>query len=184
MNTINKSSPSDLTFYIHVLGGFIDKFTFWRCCLPFAFYNNLDMSFRDVGRSHLTSRNRVAPAPLSVSNSANRELSPSPPPEKVVSTPTRRRSDHEARQQPEPCPASPIDQIAAALQLHDRERSYRSERKLIQQSTTVPRYDIAKSLRMSAFSRLNDEIVQFQKLVNDLQEIVDTDVLTPEDQWR
>lgn len=144
------------------------------------------MSFRDVGRSHLASRSRVEPAPLSVSNSANHERASSPPQEKVIvsSTPARRSSDHEARQQPERRPASPIDQIAAALQLHDRERSYRSERKLIQQSTTVPRYDIAKSLRMSAFSRLNDEIVQFQKLVNDLQEIVDTDVLTPEDQWR
>lgn len=82
----------------------------------------------------------------------------------------------------QPSPKSPMDQIAQALEDHRQVHNVRKEKSLISTSTTVPRY--SSPSRKSAFSMLNDEIVQFQKLVNDLQRTIDIDVMTPEDQWR
>lgn len=113
------------------------------------------MSFRDVGKKSLTPQVRVP-------TRRNRQRDP-PPSEQVD-------------------PKSALDQISEALTLHKRDRNVMKQKSLTSHSTTVPRYDSLGNL--SAFSRLNDEIVQFQKMVNELNLIVDSDVMTPGDQWR
>ena len=115
------------------------------------------MSFQDLGKSSLTPK--IKPPPRS--NNRNRD----PPPPKEI-----------------PTPKSALDQISEALKHHQRDRNVLKEQSLISHSTTVPRYNSTASL--SAFSKLNDEIVQFQKMVNELQRIIECDVMTPEDQWR
>jgi ethanolamine utilization protein EutQ (cupin superfamily) len=75
-----------------------------------------------------------------------------------------------------------FDQISEALDHHQQERHVLKEKLLINHATTVPRYNSEKNL--SAFSKLSDEIVKFQKLTNDLQAIVNQDMMTPEDQWK
>jgi hypothetical protein len=116
-----------------------------------------DMSFQDLGKSPLAPKIR----PPSRSNNRNRD----PPPPKE-----------------QPTPKSALDQISEALKHHQRDRNVLKEQSLISHSTTVPRYNSTTCL--SAFSKLNDEIVQFQKMVNELQRIIECDVMTPEDQWR
>ena len=113
------------------------------------------MSFRDVGRSSLSPK---------VSRPSQRNRQRDPPPQEHVD------------------PKLAFDQISEALKLHERSRHVLKEKFFMSYSTTVPRYDSLGSL--SAFSRLNDEIVQFQKMVNELHLIVDSDVMTPGDQWR
>jgi hypothetical protein len=81
-----------------------------------------------------------------------------------------------------PSPKSPIDQINEAIQHHKQAHNLLKEQSLISLSTTVPRYD--NRSRLSAFSKLNDEIVHFQKMVNDLEKIADADIMTPGEQWR
>ena len=79
-------------------------------------------------------------------------------------------------------PKEAFDQISEALRHHEEGRSVLKEESLIKNSTTVPRYGSNGSI--STFSRLNDEIVQFQKMVNELSSIIESDVTTPLDQWR
>ena len=103
-----------------------------------------------------------------------------------MSPKVRRRSQRNRHRDPPPQehvdPRLAFDQISEALKLHERDRHVLKAKSLMSHSTTVPRYDSLGSL--SAFSRLNDEIVQFQKMVNELHLIVDNDVMTPGDQWR
>jgi hypothetical protein len=75
-----------------------------------------------------------------------------------------------------------FDQISEALKHHQQDRNVLKEKSLINHSTTVPRYSSEKNL--SAFSKLSDEIVKFQKLTNDLKSVIDQDIMTPEDQWK
>ena len=113
------------------------------------------MSFQDLGKSSLAPKIRSSPK-------SNRNRDPPP------------------KEQPNPMAA--LDQISEALMHHQRDRNILKQQSLISHSTTVPRYNSPTCL--SAFSKLNDEIVQFQKMVNELQKIIECDVMTPEDQWR
>jgi hypothetical protein len=113
------------------------------------------MSFRDVGKTSSTPK---------------------------VSFPPQRNRQRDPAPQEQVDPKLAVDQISEALKLHERDRHVLKEKGLMAHSTTVPRYDSLTSL--SAFSRLNDEIVQFQKMVNELHVMVDSDVMTPGDQWR
>ena len=81
----------------------------------------------------------------------------------------------------QPSPTLTLDVIEDAIKAHELERNIAKERSFIESSTTVSRYEHTKR---SAFSKLNDEIVQFQKMVTDLQRYVDAEVTTPKDQWR
>jgi hypothetical protein len=81
----------------------------------------------------------------------------------------------------QPSPTLTLDVIDDAIKAHELERNSAKERSFIESSTTVSRYEHTKR---SAFSKLNDEIVHFQKMVTDIQRYVDAEVTTPEDQWR
>jgi len=83
----------------------------------------------------------------------------------------------------QPSPKSLVEQIDGALTDHNRGRNVLKEQGLTEQSNTVRRYNTPRK-RRTAFSKLNDEIVQFQKMVNELKKGTANDVMTPEDQWR
>mmetsp|Transcript_22827 Transcript_22827/g.25162 ORF Transcript_22827/g.25162 Transcript_22827/m.25162 type:complete len:149 (+) Transcript_22827:186-632(+) len=74
------------------------------------------------------------------------------------------------------------EQIDGALIDKNRERQTRKEKELVEQSNTVQRYNTPRK-RRTAFSKLNDEIVQFQKMINELKKGMANDVATPESQW-
>mmetsp|Transcript_24411 Transcript_24411/g.36223 ORF Transcript_24411/g.36223 Transcript_24411/m.36223 type:complete len:303 (-) Transcript_24411:227-1135(-) len=83
----------------------------------------------------------------------------------------------------QPSPDFCVDQINNALHDHKRERNFLKEKGLMEQANTMERYNTPRK-RRTAFSNLNDEIVQFQKIVNDLHRATENDVKTPEEQWR
>lgn len=137
-----------------LLGQATDASTLQKFAI-FEYLYSFEMSFRDVGRSSL--------AP-------------------IISSPRRTNKRRNCPPREQPSPSSSLHQIAEALKDHERGRHVLKEQCLISHSTTVPRYNSPSCV--SAFSKLNDEIVQFQKMVNELHKVVDSDVMTPEDQWR
>ncbi len=83
-----------------------------------------------------------------------RDVGKNPLPPKVSLPPQKNRQ----RDPPPPAQVDPkvaVDQISEALKLHERDRNV-----------------------------LKEKIVQFQKMVNELHLMVDSDVMTPGDQWR
>lgn len=152
------------------------------------------MSFRDLQQQRRKAeqlerrerqRRRIAQRrPVAPYSDDEDDAYPSQPKEKIQSVvPLDEQQDDDIellRQQPSP--KSLVDQIDGALQDHFQQRSSLKQQYHIEQSNTMERYTTPRK-RRSAFSNLNDEIVQFQKVVNDCSKLL-PQVQTPEEQWR
>ena len=71
-------------------------------------------------------------------------------------------------------------QIDGALHQHKKDRGWRKEQSLTEQSTTVGR-----GRAKNSFAKLSEDIIQFQKMVRELETVTAASFIqTPESQWK